>query len=67
MLDFEKSFSIFQNTLSSRLLKIVLIVTSYVIGKKTDANESFLIKHIKKLFKKMVFFKKTTSFYSSEQ
>lgn len=46
-LEFEKSFSIFENKLYSRLLKTVLTISSYVIGKKINIDKSILATHIK--------------------
>ncbi|CAL4326138.1 flagellar assembly protein FliH [Buchnera aphidicola] len=49
LLDFEKSFSAFEKKLYSRLLKTVLIVSSYVIGNKIDCDKSILLNSIKNI------------------
>ncbi|QCI15769.1 flagellar assembly protein FliH [Buchnera aphidicola] len=49
LLDFENSFSAFENALSSRLFNIILKVSSYVIGKKIDIDKSMLLNYIKKV------------------
>jgi flagellar assembly protein FliH len=59
LLNFENSFSIFEGALYSRILKIVLKISSYVIGKKIDIDESILLQNIKKIIDKDgVFLKK---------
>lgn len=52
LLDFENSFSIFESALYSRILKIVLKISSYVIGKTVDIDESMLLKNIKQIIDK---------------
>lgn len=51
-LDFESSFLNFEKELYSQVLKISLIVSSYIIGKETDLNKTILLKHIKKVINK---------------
>lgn len=51
-LNFEKALFIFENALYSQLLKTVLKISSYVIGKKIDFDESVLINYIKKIIDK---------------
>ncbi|QCI17490.1 flagellar assembly protein FliH [Buchnera aphidicola (Acyrthosiphon lactucae)] len=48
-LDFENSLIIFEKALCSQLLKTVLKISSYVIGKNIDIDESILINYIKKI------------------
>ncbi|QCI20232.1 flagellar assembly protein FliH [Buchnera aphidicola (Brachycaudus cardui)] len=52
LLDYEKSFSELEKILYSRVLKTVLIVSSYVIGHKTNIDELILLKSIKKTINK---------------
>lgn len=47
-LEFEKAFSIFEKQLYFRLLNTVSTVSSYVIGKKINVDESILVAHVKK-------------------
>ncbi|QCI22537.1 flagellar assembly protein FliH [Buchnera aphidicola] len=51
-LDFENALSIFENALYSQLLKTVLKIASYVIGKNIDIDKSILINNIKKIINK---------------
>ncbi|QIQ41689.1 MAG: flagellar assembly protein FliH [Buchnera aphidicola (Microlophium carnosum)] len=51
-LDFEKALSMFENALFSQLLNTVLKISSYVIGKNIDIDESMLINYITNIIKK---------------
>ncbi|WAI11844.1 MAG: FliH/SctL family protein [Buchnera aphidicola (Macrosiphum albifrons)] len=51
-LDFENALSIFENALCSQLLKTVLKIASYVIGKNIDIDKSVLINSIKNIINK---------------
>ncbi|WP_348769474.1 FliH/SctL family protein [Buchnera aphidicola] len=50
-LNFESSLLLFEKTLLSRLLKTVLIVSSYIIGEKISINEPILLKKINQIIK----------------
>ncbi|QIE01831.1 flagellar assembly protein FliH [Buchnera aphidicola] len=49
-LSFEKDLSTFENQLYSAVLKIVIKISSYIIGKNINIDQSILIKNIKKIF-----------------
>ncbi|ACL30452.1 flagellar assembly protein FliH [Buchnera aphidicola] len=58
-LNFENSLAKFENELCSQLLKTVLKISSYVIGKKIDIDKQILLNYIKKIINKEgVFLKK---------
>lgn len=48
-LSFENDISNFEHQLYSELLKIVLKISSYIIGKKIDVDQSMLINYIQKI------------------
>ncbi|QFQ32817.1 flagellar assembly protein FliH [Buchnera aphidicola (Aphis fabae)] len=56
--NFESTISIFEKMLFSRLLKTILIVSSYIVGEKFLINESILLKKINKIIKNDDFFLK---------
>lgn len=56
--NFESTIALFEKTLFSRLLKTILIISSYVIGEKFLINEDILLKKIKKIIKSDNFFLK---------
>ncbi|WAI18204.1 MAG: FliH/SctL family protein [Buchnera aphidicola (Acyrthosiphon caraganae)] len=59
-LNFENALSIFENAICSQLLKTVLKISSYVIGKNIDVDELVLINYIKKIINKDgIFLKKS--------
>ncbi|QCI18067.1 flagellar assembly protein FliH [Buchnera aphidicola (Aphis nasturtii)] len=57
-LHFESTISLFEKTLFSRLLKTILIVSSYIAGEKILINESVLLKKVNKIIKNDNFFLK---------
>jgi flagellar assembly protein FliH len=56
--NFNVSISLFDKMLFTRLLKTVLIISSYIIGKKIEIDESILLKNIKKIMNNDSFFLK---------
>ncbi|AEO08440.1 flagellar assembly protein FliH [Buchnera aphidicola str. Ak (Acyrthosiphon kondoi)] len=59
-LNFENALSIFENAICSQLLKTVLKISSYVIGKNIEVDELVLINYIKKIINKDgIFLKKS--------
>lgn len=54
--DFESQIYLFEKTLFSRLLKTILIISSYIIGENVSINESILLKKVKKIIKDDNFF-----------
>lgn len=57
-LSFESEISLFEKTLSSRLLKTILMVSSYIVGENFLINESVLLEKVKKIVKNDNFFLK---------
>ncbi|QIQ41131.1 MAG: flagellar assembly protein FliH [Buchnera aphidicola (Aphis urticata)] len=57
-LHLESEISLFEKTLSSRLLKTILIVSSYIVGETILINESVLLKKVNKIIKNNNFFLK---------
>ncbi|QCI16912.1 flagellar assembly protein FliH [Buchnera aphidicola (Aphis helianthi)] len=55
-INFESTIAVFEKTLFSRLLKTVLIISSYIIGEKFLINKSILLKKINKIIKDDKFF-----------
>ncbi|ALD15040.1 hypothetical protein IX46_00390 [Buchnera aphidicola (Aphis glycines)] len=55
---FESTMSFFEKTLSSRLLKTILMVASYIVGEKFSINESVLLERVKKIVDNDNFFLK---------
>jgi len=49
---------LFEKMLFKRLLKTILIISSYIIGKNLEINESLLLKQVKKIIDKDTFFLK---------
>ncbi|QCI23642.1 flagellar assembly protein FliH [Buchnera aphidicola (Macrosiphoniella sanborni)] len=56
---FENDLSKFENKLYSELLKIILKISSYVIGKNLNVDKSILINYIKKMINENSFLLKT--------
>lgn len=53
---FDASISLFEEMLFTRLLKTILIISSYVIGKEIKIDKSILLKNIKKIIHEDNFF-----------
>ncbi|AYN24433.1 flagellar assembly protein FliH [Buchnera aphidicola] len=56
--NFDACISLFEKMLFTRLLKTVLIISSYIIGKNIKFDESILLKNIKEIVKNDSFFLK---------
>ncbi|QNS01818.1 MAG: flagellar assembly protein FliH [Buchnera aphidicola (Pentalonia nigronervosa)] len=62
-LNFNNALNTFEDVLFARLLKIILVVSSYVIGKSIAFDEKILLKHIKNIIDKTgIFLKKPKLF-----
>jgi len=57
-LEFEKSISMFEKKLYPQILQTVLTVSSYIIGKKDNVDQSILMQYIKRIMNKEIMYLK---------